>query len=207
MNRQTEPQAETAIQTDPFERAMIQRVQQGEAEVYGLLVERYQNRIVMVLTQFLNSHSDAEDVAQDAFVRAFRAIDKFRGDSSFYTWIYRIAINTAKNYIAARQCRPPATDIDMGDHEAIGFDWRLQEHDTPEDLYHGDRLEQEINRSINGLQNDLRRALVMCELEGMSYAEIATATDVPIGTVRSRIFRARKIVEEHIAPLLESRYP
>ncbi len=182
---------------------LVQKVQRGDKAAFDLLVKKYQQRIIQVVMQYLRDRADAMDVAQEAFIKAYRALPNFRGDSAFYTWLYRIAINTAKNHITAKNARPPRSDIDADEASAIGMDPRLKNTDTPEELIHRDQLKALIFKTIEQMQDDLRTAITLREIEGMSYEEIATTVEIPIGTVRSRIFRAREIIENTIRPLLE----
>lgn len=181
---------------------LVKRVQNGDKQAFGILVERYQNRILHVLTPFLKNRADAEDVAQDAFVRAYRALAKFKGDSAFYTWLYRIAINTAKNYLAAKKVRPPSSDVDMADVGESAYDVKLRDEDSPEQLLHRDEVESAVYKAMAELPDEQRTALMLREIDGMSYEDIAITTDCPIGTVRSRIFRARDSIEKVIHPML-----
>lgn len=181
---------------------LVKRVQNGDKQAFGILVERYQNRILHVLTPFLKNRADAEDVAQDAFVRAYRALAKFKGDSAFYTWLYRIAINTAKNYLAAKKVRPPSSDVDMADVGESAYDVKLRDEDSPEQLLHRDEVERAVYKAMAELPDEQRTALMLREIDGMSYEDIAITTDCPIGTVRSRIFRARDSIEKVINPML-----
>lgn len=186
------------------DQALVERVQQGDKRAFDLLVRKYQNKIVHLVTRYLRDPSEAQDVAQEAFIKAYRALPSFRGDSAFYTWLYRIAINTAKNYLVAQSRRPPMDDIDAQDAEQFSGDTGLKEYDTPEHLLLRDEIEQTIAAAIEALPDELRTAITLRELEGLSYEEIAEAMDCPIGTVRSRIFRAREAIEERLAPLLGS---
>ncbi|MCW8825467.1 MAG: RNA polymerase sigma factor RpoE [Gammaproteobacteria bacterium] len=181
---------------------LVGRVQSGDKQAFGILVERYQNRILHVLTPFLKNRADAEDVAQDTFVRAYRALANFKGDSAFYTWLYRIAINTAKNYLAAKKVRPPSSDIDMADVGESAFDIKLRDEDSPEELVHRDQVESAVYKAMAELPDEQRTALMLREIDGMSYEDIAITTECPIGTVRSRIFRARDAIERVINPML-----
>jgi len=183
---------------------LVRRVQGGDKQVFGLLVERYQNRILHVLTPFLRNRADAEDVAQDTFVRAYRALANFKGDSAFYTWLYRIAINTAKNYLAAKKVRPPSSDIDMADVGESAFDFKLRDEDSPDALLHRDEIESVVYKTMAELPDEQRTALMLREIDGMSYEDIAITTECPIGTVRSRIFRARDAIERVINPMLNN---
>lgn len=181
---------------------LVERVQQGDKRGFDLLVRKYQNKIVHLVTRYLHDPIEAQDVAQEAFIKAYRALPSFRGDSAFYTWLYRIAINTAKNYLVAQNRRPPTDDIDAQDAEQFGGETGLKEYATPERLVLRDEIETTINAAIEALPEELRTAITLRELEGLSYEEIAAAMDCPIGTVRSRIFRARAAIETRIAPLL-----
>ena len=181
---------------------LVGRVQNGDKQAFGLLVERYQSRILHVLTPFLKNRADAEDVAQDTFIRAYRALANFKGDSAFYTWLYRIAINTAKNYLAAKKVRPPGSDVDMADVGESAFDIKLRDEDSPDQLLHRDEVESAVYKAMAELPDEQRTALMLREIDGMSYEDIAITTDCPIGTVRSRIFRARDALERVINPML-----
>jgi len=182
---------------------LVERVQQGDKRAFDLLVRKYQNKIVHLVTRYLHDPVEAQDVAQEAFIKAYRALPSFRGDSAFYTWLYRIAINTAKNYLVAQNRRPPTDDIDAQDAEHYSGDTGLQEYATPERLALRDEIESTITAAIEALPEELRTAITLRELEGLSYEEIAAAMDCPIGTVRSRIFRARAAIETRLAPLLD----
>lgn len=171
-----------------------------------MLVRRYQSRILHLIGRYVYDPFEAQDVAQEAFIKAFRAIRKFRGDSAFYTWMYRIAINTAKNHLVAQGRRPPGSDIDAGDAEQFDTDTRLRHRDTPEHELLKQEIKAAVETAVESLPSDLRTAIVLREVEGMSYDEIANAMDCPIGTVRSRIFRAREAVDQHLAPLLGENY-
>ena len=155
-----------------------------------------------LIGRYVNDPADALDVAQEAFIKAYRAIKKFRGDSAFYTWLYRIAINTAKNWLVARNRRPPASDIDVADAEQYDIDSRLKERGTPENELLRSEIEQTVFDTIAELPDDLRTAIMLREIDGMSYEEIATTMECPIGTVRSRIFRAREAIDEKLKPLI-----
>ncbi|MBU1192181.1 MAG: RNA polymerase sigma factor RpoE [Gammaproteobacteria bacterium] len=182
---------------------LVERVQQGDKRAFDLLVRKYQNKIVHLVTRYLHDPVEAQDVAQEAFIKAYRALPSFRGDSAFYTWLYRIAINTAKNYLVAQNRRPPTDDIDAQDAEQYSGDTGLKEYATPERLALRDEIESTITAAIEALPEELRTAITLRELEGLSYEEIAAAMDCPIGTVRSRIFRARAAIETRLAPLLD----
>ncbi len=181
---------------------LVERAQKGDARAFDALVLKYQHRILQLVTRFV-SDADAPDVAQEAFIRAWRAIGNFRGQSAFFTWLYRIAINTAKNWLVSRARRPAAQDFDVQDAEDYGISDQLREKDTPEHLALTDEINDRIAVALDQLPDDLRTAITLREFEGMSYEEIAEAMDCPIGTVRSRIFRARAAIDDHIAPLLD----
>jgi RNA polymerase sigma-70 factor (ECF subfamily) len=182
---------------------LVKRVQQGDKRAFDVLVQKYQHRIVSLVSRYVSDSGDSLDVAQEAFIKAYRAIGKFRGDSAFYTWMYRIAINTAKNFLVAQGRRPPATDVDAVDAEQYSGDTRLKDRATPEHELLREEIENTIYGTIAQLPDDLRTAIMLREIEGMSYEEIATTMDCPIGTVRSRIFRAREAIDEKLKPLIE----
>ncbi|MGD8384783.1 MAG: RNA polymerase sigma factor RpoE [Lysobacterales bacterium] len=181
---------------------LVERVQKGEKRAFDLLIQKYQHRIVSLVSRYVSDPSEAQDVAQEAFIKAYRAIDRFRGDSAFYTWLYRIAINTAKNWIVAKNRRPPASDIDATEAEQYGMSGMLKEGSTPENEMLREEIEQTVYDTIAKLPGDLRTAIMLREMDGMSYEEIATTMDCPIGTVRSRIFRAREAIDQKLKPLL-----
>jgi len=183
---------------------LVERVQKGDKHAFDLLINKYQHRIVSLVARYVNDHAEALDVAQEAFIKAYRALGNFRGDSAFYTWLYRIAINTAKNWLVAQKRRPPASDVDAVDAEQYDVDSRLKDKGTPENEILREEIRQTVYRSIAELPEDLRTAIVLREMEGMSYEEIATAMECPIGTVRSRIFRASEAIDEQLKPLLEA---
>ncbi|MEJ2643336.1 MAG: RNA polymerase sigma factor RpoE [Gammaproteobacteria bacterium] len=185
------------------DRVLVERVQQGDTQAFDVLVRKYQHKITKLISRYIHDPSDALDVAQEAFLKAYRALASFRGDSAFYTWLYRIAINTAKNYLVAQGRRPPGDDIDAQEAEQFEGQSGLKEYDTPEHLVLKDEIEQTVLRAIEELPEDLRTAVTLRELEGMSYEEIAQAMGCPIGTVRSRIFRAREAIDNKLRPLLD----
>lgn len=186
---------------DSTDQMLVKRVQAGDKTAFDLLVKRYQHKIIGLVGRYVNDQSESLDVAQEAFIKAYRAIDSFRGESAFYTWLYRIAINTAKNYRVARSRRPPDTDIDI-DAYAAESEADLSDIETPENSLYRDELFEVMTRAIEQLPEELRVALTLRELEGMSYEEISSVMDCPIGTVRSRIFRAREAVDKELKPLL-----
>jgi RNA polymerase sigma-70 factor (ECF subfamily) len=182
---------------------LVEQVQKGDKRAFDLLISKYQHRIVSLVTRYVNDHAEALDVAQEAFIKAYRAIGNFRGESAFYTWLYRIAINTAKNWLVAQKRRPPASDIDAVDAEQYDMDSRLKDKGTPENELLREEIRQTVYDTIAELPEDLRTAIVLREMDGMSYEEIATTMECPIGTVRSRIFRAREAIDEKLRPLIE----
>jgi len=183
--------------------ALIKRVQQGDRSAFDLLVIKYQHKILKLIMRYVRDPSDALDVAQEAFLKAYRAAPSFRGDSAFYTWLYRIAINTAKNHLVAARRRPVSFALDMQDNESYDVFSKLRDLDTPEGLALTDEIRQAVNKAINGLPQELRDAILFRELEGMSYDQIAQTMECPVGTVRSRIFRAREAIDKQLAPLLQ----
>jgi RNA polymerase sigma-70 factor (ECF subfamily) len=184
------------------DRELVERVKQGEKKAFDLLVQKYQFKIVKLVSRYVHDPSESMDVAQEAFIKAYRALPGFRGDSAFYTWLYRIAINTAKNHLVAMGRRPPSSDIDAQDAEQFAGDSLLKEIATPEHLLLKDEIEQVVYKAIEDLPEDLRTAITLRELEGLSYEEIAQSMGCPIGTVRSRIFRAREAIDTKLRPLL-----
>ncbi|HKK13107.1 MAG TPA: RNA polymerase sigma factor RpoE [Gammaproteobacteria bacterium] len=184
------------------DRVLVERVQQGDKHAFDLLVRKYQHRITKLVSRYVHDPSDALDVVQEAFLKAYRALSSFRGDSAFYTWMYRIAINTAKNHLISQGRRPPGDDIDAREAEQYEGRSGLKEYDTPEHLLLKDEIEETVLRAIEELPDDLRMAVTLRELEGMSYEEIAQTMGCPIGTVRSRIFRAREAIDNKLRPLL-----
>jgi len=182
---------------------LVDRVFKGDKHAFDLLVLRYQHRILGLIGRFIRDPAEVEDVAQEAFIKAYRALPKFRGDSAFYTWLYRIAINTAKNYMVARGRRPPATDVDVEDAELLENNALLTDIGTPEANQEKDDLRRVINEAIEDLPEDLRTAFTLREFSGLSYEEITEIMGCPVGTVRSRIFRAREALDKKIRPLLD----
>jgi RNA polymerase sigma-70 factor (ECF subfamily) len=182
---------------------LVKRVQRGEKSAFNLLVIKYQYRVIKLVGRYVHDQSDVLDVTQEAFIKAYRALGRFRGDSAFYTWLYRIAINTAKNYVVAKERRPPDTDVDVADAELFETRGSLRDLDTPEHEVLSGEIEQTVFAAIEKLPKDLRVAITLRELEGLSYEEIAQVMGCPVGTVRSRIFRAREIVDKALEPLLK----
>jgi len=182
---------------------LVQRVQQGDKRAFDLLVGKYQYKIGNLVSRYVYDQAEIEDIVQEAFIKAYRAIARFRGDSAFYTWLYRIAINTAKNYLVSQGRRPPGSDIDVADAETIESGRNLRELATPETNLLSYELAAKVSEALRNLPPDLREAITLRELEGMSYEQIAVAMDCPIGTVRSRIFRAREAIDKDLRPLLD----
>lgn len=183
---------------------LVERVQKGDKKAFDVLVGKYQHKIISLISRYVSDHAEAMDVSQEAFIKAYRALKRFRGDSAFYTWLYRIAINTAKNHLVAQGRRPPLSDIDAQDAEQFHVDTRLKDRGSPEHELLREEIEQTIHNAISDLPEDLRVAITLREMEGMSYEEIATSMDCPIGTVRSRIFRAREAIDQRLRPLLDN---
>lgn len=183
---------------------LVSRVQKGDRRAFDLLVIKYQPKILSLIGRFVFDASECQDVAQEAFIKAYRALPNFRGDSQFYTWLYRIAVNTAKNHLVSRGRKTPTHDIDPSDAEIFASGDQFQDIETPERLIQRDQLQTVVFDAIEALPEDLKRALKLRELEGMSYDDIALEMHCPIGTVRSRIFRAREAVEKKMQPLLEA---
>lgn len=194
--------AQVAPEVD-VDQQLVERVQKGDKRAFDLLVVKYQHKIFAVISRFIRDHAEVQDVAQDAFIKAYRALPNFRGESAFYTWMYRIAINTAKNYLVARNRRPPASDVDVDDAEFFAGNDAMHEMNTPERNLLRDELQTVIDQAFRDLPDDLRMAVTLREIDGLSYEEIAEAMDCPIGTVRSRIFRAREAIDKKIQPLIE----
>lgn len=181
---------------------LVERVQQGDNQAFDLLVKKYQHKIIGLIGRYVHDHAEVQDVAQEAFIKAYRALANFRAESAFYTWMYRIAINTAKNHLVSRGRRPPGSDVDIVDAEIIDHSGRLADDESPEAAIARDQLESAVYKAIDNLPDDLRTAITLRELEGLSYEDIAHVMQCPVGTVRSRIFRAREAVDEHIRPLI-----
>jgi RNA polymerase sigma-70 factor (ECF subfamily) len=184
---------------------LVKRVQNGDKKAFDLLVLKYQQKIINLVSRFVRNQSDAQDVTQEAFLKAYRALPKFRGDSAFYTWIYRIAVNTAKNYLAVQARRPSGIDMDIAEIEQIQGDSALKDNATPESLALRDEIQATVAAAIDDLPEDLKAAITLRELEGLSYEEIAEVMECPIGTVRSRIFRAREAIDKELKPLIPYR--
>ena len=185
------------------DRELVERVQRGERRAFDLLVLKYQHRIAKLIARYVQDPSEVLDVAQEAFIKAYRAIPRFRGDSAFYTWMYRIAINTAKNHLAAQARRPRESGVDVTDAEQFDGATSLRETSTPEGLALTEEIQQTVIAAIEALPEDLKVAISLRELEGLSYEDIAQVMECPIGTVRSRIFRAREAINARLDPLLD----
>jgi RNA polymerase sigma-70 factor (ECF subfamily) len=182
---------------------LVSRVLKGERKVFDLIVRRYQSRVCAAVAKVLRRSPDIEDVAQETFLRAYRALPSFRGDSSFYTWLYKIAINTARNHLATNSRRPQLADVDIGVAEHLGDVQRLMDRDTPEKEMLREEVEQTVLKAVDDLPEDMRTALTLREVDGMSYEDIAKLMGCPIGTVRSRIFRGREAIDRLLRPLLK----
>ncbi len=188
-----------------IDRELVSRAQRGDKKAFELLVVKYQRKLARLLSRLIRDPAEVEDVAQEAFIKAYRALPSFRGDSAFYTWLYRIGINTAKNYLMAMGRRAPtSTEVDAEEAEGYEEGEQLRDINTPESLLLSREIGATVNAAIDGLPEELRTAIQLRELEGMSYDEIARIMDCPIGTVRSRIFRAREAISEKLKPLLDT---
>lgn len=188
--------------SEALDNELVLRVQQGDKRAFDLLVIKYQHRIIQLVNRYVKDPSEAQDVAQEAFIKAYRALPEFRGDSAFYTWLYRIAINTAKNFLVARSRRSGDFELDVQDAEQVENAPQLQGMDTPEQLLLNDEILRTINAAIEELPEDMRMAIMLREIEGMSYEEIAQIMGCPVGTIRSRLFRAREAIDKQLNPLL-----
>lgn len=181
---------------------LVERAQKGDNRAFDLLVKKYQHKIIGLISRYIHDHAEVQDVAQEAFIKAYRALGKFRSESAFYTWMYRIAINTAKNHLVSRGRRPPGSDMDISDAEVVDQSGRLSDIESPESSIARDQLEAAVFEAIAQLPEDLRTAITLRELDGLSYEDIAQIMQCPVGTVRSRIFRAREAVDKYIQPLI-----
>jgi RNA polymerase sigma-70 factor (ECF subfamily) len=193
------------VSSQDVDRELVARAQRGDKRAFELLVEKYQRKLARLLSRFVRDPSEVEDVTQEAFIKAYRALPGFRGDSAFYTWLYRIGINTAKNYLMALGRRAP-TSTEVEAEEAEGFEEadQLRDINTPESVLLSNEIAVTVNATIAELPEELRTAIQLREIEGMSYEDIARIMDCPIGTVRSRIFRAREAIAERLRPLLDT---
>jgi len=187
------------------DQALVERAQRGDKQAFGLLVSKYQRKLARLLSRLIRDPAEVEDVAQETFIRAYRALPSFRGDSAFYTWLYRIGVNTAKNYLVSQSRRAPtATEIESEEAETYEEGEQLRDINTPERVLLSKQIGETVNAAMEALPEELRTAIMLRELEGLSYEEIADVMDCPIGTVRSRIFRAREAIAERLRPLLDT---
>jgi RNA polymerase sigma-70 factor, ECF subfamily len=192
------------MSADASDLSLVRRVQRGDKGAFDALVRKYQHKVVKLVMRYVRNPAEAEDVAQEAFIKAYRALPQFRGDSAFYTWLYRIAINTAKNAVVSRDRSPVEFDLDLQNpDESYDMQTRLKDSETPEGLVLTDEIRGTVNAAIDALPEDLRTAIVLRELEGLSYDEIAAAMGCPVGTVRSRIFRAREAIDRRLREVFE----
>ncbi|HUL10919.1 MAG TPA: RNA polymerase sigma factor RpoE [Methylococcaceae bacterium] len=189
-------------QGDQADEELVKRVQRGDKKAFDILVLKYQHKIVQLINRYIRDQTEALDIAQDTFIKAYRALPTFRGESAFYTWIYRIAINTAKNHIATRARRPSDDDIDIETAEQFETAVGLRDQETPEGVLLSEELAHVIQRALDELPDELRTAVSLRELDGLSYDEIADVMNCPVGTVRSRIFRAREAIDKKLQALL-----
>lgn len=191
------------VEAQESDQQLVERVQKGDKAAFDLLVIKYQHRVLGLVSSYVKDYQEVQDVAQEAFIKAYRAIDRFRGDSSFYTWLYRIAVNTAKNHLVSKGRKLPESDIDVHDPEFLDGESSLKVVDTPEANLYRDEMERIIYDAISRLPDELRTAVMLREFDGLSYDEIAHVMNCPVGTVRSRIFRAREAIDREIEPLLK----
>ncbi len=188
-----------------IDQKLVERAQGGDKHAFEMLVAKYQRKLGRLLSRFVRDHAAVEDIAQESFIKAYRALGSFRGDSAFYTWLYRIGINAAKNYLVAQGRRAPtSTEFDAEEAEGFADASQLRDNDTPESLLQTKQIGETVNAAMNELPDELRTAILLREIEGLSYEEIAEAMNSPIGTVRSRIFRAREAIAARLRPLLET---
>ena len=186
------------------DKEIIERVKNGDKKAYDLLVLKYQQRVINLISRFVKNYADALDISQETFIKAYKALPNFRGESAFYTWLYRIAVNTAKNHLTVQSRKITKSDYDVTEIEQIEGNMTLTEQTTPENLLIKDELQETILNTIENLPEDLKSAIMLREIEGLSYEEIATVMECPVGTVRSRIFRARETIDNKIKPLLKN---
>lgn len=192
----------TAAETD---QQLVERVQRGDSRAFDLLVLKYQHKIFGLISRYVHDADEVQDVAQEAFIKAYRALPKFRGDSQFYTWLYRIAVNTAKNHLVSRSRRPPGSDVEVEDAEYYDGGEALRDVETPESALFGAELKAVVEQAIANLPDDLKTAVTLREFDGLSYEDIADIMDCPVGTVRSRIFRAREAIDNKVREQLDGR--
>jgi RNA polymerase sigma-70 factor (ECF subfamily) len=190
------------MSNESTDKELVKRVQKGDKGAFDLLVLKYEHKIVNLVMRYVRDPEQALDISQEAFIKAYRALPRFRGESAFYTWLYRIAVNTAKNYLAAQRRRPMDIELDMQDPDQYGLHAKLKETDTPEAIALSQEMQDTLERAIEALPDDLRTAIILRELDGMSYEEIAQTMDCPVGTVRSRIFRARDAIGKKVGILV-----
>lgn len=190
----------TAAETD---QQLVERVQKGDSRAFDLLVLKYQHKVMGLISRYVHDSHEVQDVAQEAFIKAYRALPKFRGDSQFYTWLYRIAVNTAKNHLVSRSRRPPGSDVEVEDAEYYEGGAALRDIETPESALFGAELKEVVEAAISDLPDDLRTAVTLREFDGLSYEDIAEIMDCPVGTVRSRIFRAREAIDGKVKVQLD----
>lgn len=183
---------------------LVEQVQRGNKNAFNLLVVRHQNKVMNIVSRYVKNSGDVADVTQEAFIKAYRALPNFRGESAFYTWLYRIAVNSAKNYLTSQGRRPPASDVDATEADFYEGSEALKENNSPERSLLSDELQEKLFATIDGLPDDLRAAITLREIEGLSYEEIAAVMECPVGTVRSRIFRAREAIDKVILPLVQT---
>jgi RNA polymerase sigma-70 factor (ECF subfamily) len=186
-----------------IDQALVERAQRGDKQAFGLLVQRYQYKVQSLISRYVRNQGDVADVAQEAFIKAYRALPTFRGESAFFTWLYRIAVNSAKNYLVSQGRRPPGSDLQVDEAEYVDGGESLHDMASPENMLLSDEIRQVVFNTIEGLPEELRMAITLRELDGLSYEEIAEVMDCPVGTVRSRIFRAREVIDRQLGPLLE----
>jgi len=188
-----------------IDQKLVEKAQRGDKKAFGMLVEKYQRRLNRLLSRMVRDQSEIEDIVQDSFIKAYRAINNFRGDSAFYTWLYRIGINTAKNHLVKLGKRPKAmNEVDIEEIENFEDAPDLRNHETPESTMMSSEIVASVNQTIAALPNELREAISLREMDGLSYEEISDLMNCPIGTVRSRIFRAREVIAEKLKPLIET---
>jgi len=202
--RRRDKQGTSRMVERSIDQQLVLRVQKGDKAAFDLLVRKYQHRIAKLVSRYVSDRAEVEDVTQEAFIRAYRAIKGFRGESAFYTWLYRIAVNTAKNYLVAQGRRPSTVDVESEEAESFESGSALRDVMTPERHLLAEEIGKTVERVMGSLPEELRTALTLRELDGLSYEEIAEIMDCPIGTVRSRIFRAREAIDEQLRPLLEN---
>ena len=191
------------MSAEVMDQQLVARVQKGDSRAFDMLVLKYQHKIMGLISRYVHDSDEVQDVAQEAFIKAYRALPRFRGDSAFYTWLYRIAINTAKNHLVSRSRRPPGSDVEIEDAEYFEAGDALRTIETPESALFGAELKAVVERAIGELPDDLRTAVTLREFDGLSYEDIADVMDCPVGTVRSRIFRAREAIDKQVREQLD----